>query len=413
MERVILHVDLNCFYASVAVREDPSLRGKPVAVVGEAEQRHGVVLAKTYEAKAYGVKTGQAIWQALQLCPELALCSVDFPKYRQVSRQIQQLYYEYTDQVEPFGTDECWLDVTSSAGLFGSGAEIADQIRGRIRREFGLTASVGVSFNKVFAKLGSDYRKPDATTVFSRENFRRLVWPLPVESLLYVGRATQGKLNRRGIQTIGQLAAAQPAFLRRLLGVNGQLLWEYANGLDRSRVGQYEKQPAPKSIGNSTTAPRDLVCDQDVRIVLHRLAPAAASRLPVPDGAALAAGGGSAELGAPGAPGASDPERGGAAARGLAALPQRAQGPLPQPGSARLRAADRPARTDLLSAGGAADPAARGAGAHARRDPEPVWGGQYPARTGAAGRAAGTHAAGAEPPAARRPFGIDPKGRFF
>ncbi|MBS6366791.1 MAG: DNA polymerase IV [Clostridiales bacterium] len=279
MERVILHVDLNCFYASVAVREDPSLRGKPVAVVGEAEQRHGVVLAKTYEAKAYGVKTGQAIWQALQLCPELALCSVDFPKYRQVSRQIQQLYYEYTDQVEPFGTDECWLDVTSSAGLFGSGAEIADQIRGRIRREFGLTASVGVSFNKVFAKLGSDYRKPDATTVFSRENFRRLVWPLPVESLLYVGRATQGKLNRRGIQTIGQLAAAQPAFLRRLLGVNGQLLWEYANGLDRSRVGQYEKQPAPKSIGNSTTAPRDLVCDQDVRIVLRKLCDCVARRL--------------------------------------------------------------------------------------------------------------------------------------
>lgn len=279
MERIILHVDLNCFYASVAVREEPALRGYPVAVVGDAEKRHGIVLAKTYEAKACGVQTGQVIWQARQLCPDLVLRPADFAKYGQISKQVQQLYYEYTDQVEPFGTDECWLDVTSSVGLFGDGRMVAEEIRRRIREEMGLTASVGVSFNKAFAKLGSDYRKPDATTVFSRENFRRLIWPLPVENLLYVGRATREKLNRRGISTIGQLAAAQPAFLRHLLGINGQLLWEYANGLDRSRVGQFEQHQAPKSIGNSTTAPRDLICDRDVRIVLRKLCDCVARRL--------------------------------------------------------------------------------------------------------------------------------------
>lgn len=279
MERIILHVDLDCFYASVAVREEPALRGYPVAVVGDAEKRHGIVLAKTYEAKACGVQTGQVIWQARQLCPDLVLRPADFAKYGQISKQVQQLYYEYTDQIEPFGTDECWLDVTSSVGLFGDGRMVAEEIRRRIREEMGLTASVGVSFNKVFSKLGSDYRKPDATTVFSRENFRRLIWPLPVENLLYVGRATREKLNRRGISTIGQLAAAQPAFLRHLLGINGQLLWEYANGLDRSRVGQFAQHQAPKSIGNSTTAPRDLICDRDVRIVLRKLCDCVARRL--------------------------------------------------------------------------------------------------------------------------------------
>ena len=149
MERIILHVDLDCFYASVAVREEPALRGYPVAVVGDAEKRHGIVLAKTYEAKACGVQTGQVIWQARQLCPDLVLRPADFAKYGQISKQVQQLYYEYTDQIEPFGTDECWLDVTSSVGLFGDGRMVAEEIRRRIREEMGLTASVGVSFNKV------------------------------------------------------------------------------------------------------------------------------------------------------------------------------------------------------------------------------------------------------------------------
>ena len=279
MERVILHVDLNCFYASVAVRQEPELRGKPVAVVGDPEKRHGIVLAKTYEAKAAGVQTGQAIWQARQSCPDLILRPADFPQYSAVSKQVQAIYCEYTDQVEAFGSDECWLDVTGSTGIFGDGTQIAEEIRTRIRREIGITASVGVSFNKVFAKLGSDYKKPDATTVFSRENFQEKIWPLPVESLLYVGRATKSKLNRRGIRTIGQLALARPEFLRHLLGINGQMLWEYANGMDGSRVARYTAVSVPKSIGNSTTTPRDLVSEQDVRIVLQRLCDHVAGRL--------------------------------------------------------------------------------------------------------------------------------------
>lgn len=208
MERVILHSDLNCFYASVELLYRPELRDKPVAVSGDAEQRHGIILTANRQAKSRGVKTGQAIWQARQACPNLVTLPPNYKKYIRFSHMARKIYLDYTDKVEPFGIDECWLDVSGSVGLFGSGEEIANIIRHRILNELGITASVGVSFNKVFAKLGSDYKKPDATTVISKENFRDIIWPLPAKDLLYVGSATARKLYDVGFLTIGQLADA-------------------------------------------------------------------------------------------------------------------------------------------------------------------------------------------------------------
>ena len=218
MERVILHADMNNFYASVECLYQPGLRGKPVAVAGDPEARHGIVLAKNYEAKRFGVATGNPLWLAKQLCPEIIFVPPHFDRYLKFSRLARELCEAYTDQVESFGLDECWLDVTGSAGLFGSGEQIADKLRARIRRELGITASVGVSFNKVFAKLGSDYKKPDATTVFTRENYREALWPLPASALLYVGPATEKLLKKYAIRTIGELAGTERKLLSSLLG---------------------------------------------------------------------------------------------------------------------------------------------------------------------------------------------------
>ena len=245
MERVILHSDLNNFYASVECLDAPSLRGKPVAVCGDPALRHGIVLAKNYEAKAFGVATGQAIWEAKLRCPGLVVVPPRYDRYLELSRQVRELYLQYTDQVEPFGLDESWLDVEGSAGLFGDGRQIADTLRTRIKREIGLTVSVGVSFNKVFAKLGSDYKKPDATTVISRENWRDIVWPLPVGALLYVGGAARRLLNQFGVNTIGDLAACKRDALETLMGKMGGQLHDYANGLDGSivlREGEYKNK---------------------------------------------------------------------------------------------------------------------------------------------------------------------------
>ncbi|MEM5781522.1 MAG: DNA polymerase IV, partial [Lawsonibacter sp.] len=217
MERVILHSDLNNFYASVELRDHPELRGRPLAVCGDPDARHGIVLAKDQMAKKAGVKTGDAIWQAKQKCRELQTVLPHYDRYLQVSSAAREIYVSYTDQVEPFGLDECWLDVGGSAGLFGSGAAIADEIRDRVRGELGLTVSVGVSYNKAFAKLGSDYKKPDATTVITRDNYRDLVWSLPVGDLLYVGPATTKKLGRYGVRPLGDLARARLAFLQLTL----------------------------------------------------------------------------------------------------------------------------------------------------------------------------------------------------
>lgn len=279
MEPVILHADLNNFYASVECFYNPELRGKPVAVTGDVEARHGIVLAKNDAAKRFGVRTGNPIWMARRLCPNIVCVPPHYDLYLHYSELARAIYADFTDQVEPFGLDECWLDVTGSVGLLGGGKHIADELRRRIRFELGVTASVGVSFNKVFAKLGSDLKKPDATTVLDQAHFRQRVWPLPVEELIYIGPATQSKLNWRGIHTIGELAQADPSYLKGFLGKNGVMLWAFANGLDHTPVNSLGGGRTIKTIGNSTTAPRDLVTDQDIRITLRVLAESVAERM--------------------------------------------------------------------------------------------------------------------------------------
>ncbi|MBQ3888864.1 MAG: DNA polymerase IV, partial [Clostridia bacterium] len=214
MDRVILHCDCNCFFASVEATLDPVLNTRAFAVCGDPALRHGIVLAKNEAAKKCGVKTGEAIWQAKQKCPRLLIVPPHYHLYKEVSKQIFDIYNRYTDLVEPYGMDECWLDVTGSVHLFGSGKEIADELRAVIRREAGVTISAGVSFNKIFAKMGSDYKKPDATTVLSRETYRDLLYPLPAGDLFMVGRHTADKLRSLGIRTVGELAAADERVLR-------------------------------------------------------------------------------------------------------------------------------------------------------------------------------------------------------
>ena len=279
MERTILHCDMNNFYASVECLYRPELRGKPVAVGGDVEQRHGIILAKNYPAKACGIKTGEAIWQAKQKCPGLVVLPPNYRRYLRFSRCAREIYADYTDQIEPFGLDEAWLDVSASVSLLGSGAAVANEIRARIKAELGITASVGVSWNKIFAKLGSDYKKPDATTVISRENFRDIVWPLPVGDLLYVGPATNKKLALKCIRTIGELAKTSPDGLQFWFGKWGEILYAFANGLDRSPVARMGAEAMIKSIGNSTTTPRDMENNQDVSITFLVLCESVAMRL--------------------------------------------------------------------------------------------------------------------------------------
>ena len=279
-ERVILHCDLNCFFASVELLRYPALRDVPVAVCGDPESRHCIVLAKNEAAKQLGVKTAETIWQARQKAPHLITLPPHHGLYREYSRKVNAIYGQYTDLVEPFGIDESWLDITGSMHLFGGdGKSIADQLRERLREELGLTISVGVSFNKIFAKLGSDYKKPDATTVIDRGNWQAIVWPLPVGDLLGVGRSTQKLLRQYGVETIGQLAAFPRQTLETLLGKHGTQLHDYANGLENSPVRpQHEAEPV-KSVGNGTTFPRNLTRWEEVRSGLAVLSDSVAGRL--------------------------------------------------------------------------------------------------------------------------------------
>lgn len=277
--REILHCDLNNFYASVACRDDPSLKGKAVAVGGSKEERHGIILAKNEIAKSFGVSTGEAIWQAQLKCPSLVIVPPDFKRYTYFSGQVRQIYERYTDLVEPFGIDECWLDVTGSRRLFGSGIEIADRIRREIVEEQGLTASVGVSFNKIFAKLGSDLKKPNATSVIPYDRFRDIVWPLEVNRLLGVGPATERKLHSLAVFTIGDLANADFEAVRMRLGKNGELLYRFANGEENSAVLKTDFKYKPQSIGRSVTCPKDLTDFGEAYRVLLRLADEVAREL--------------------------------------------------------------------------------------------------------------------------------------
>ncbi len=281
MERTILHSDLNCFYASVEMMLDPSLRGKAVAVCGSTEDRHGIVLAKSEKAKKAGVKTGMVNWEARQLCKDLVIVPPQYDQYLKYSKLTQAIYQRYTDLIEPFGMDECWLDVTGSERIFGDGMTIAEEIRRTVREELGLTVSIGVSYNKIFAKLGSDMKKPDAITEIRRDTYKDMVWPLAADEMIYCGRATKAKLGNYGIRTIGDIAQTNPEFLRRLLGVNGLALWRYANGTDQSRVMHRDFVSPVKSIGHGITCVADLEDDEEVWKVILALSQDIGHRLRV------------------------------------------------------------------------------------------------------------------------------------
>lgn len=277
--RTVLHVDLNNFYASVETIIDPSLKGDFLGVTGNIESRHGVILAKSESAKKAGVKTGMTVHEALKLCPELKLVEAKHDRYVKYSEIVRNIYRRYTDVIEPFGIDECWLDCTSTVKMFGGGEKIANDIRETVKRETGLTVSVGVSFNKVFAKLGSDMKKPDAVTVISPENFKEKVWGLPVENLLFVGKSTLEKLKKYNIATIGDLAAVDENFLTDKFGKWGATLKIYAEGLDDTPVMKDNESDEIKSVGNSITSYRDLVNIEDAKLVFSVLAASVSRRL--------------------------------------------------------------------------------------------------------------------------------------
>ena len=274
--RVILHADMNNCYASIEMLHHPKLRGRPVAVGGSAEERHGIILARNYEARPFGVRVGQALWEARKLCPGLVIVPPDYEKYLRVSRLFRKILSDYSPQVEPFGLDESWVDVSKHSG---GGGEIADEIRSRVKDEIGVTVSVGVSWNKIFAKLGSDIKKPDATTVITEGNYREVVWPLPAADLLGVGRATKAKLAKYGIGTIGDIANCSPDYLKGWFGKWGLFLYAYANGMDTSPVAEAGDENVVKSVGNSSTCPRDLEDEEDAHIVFQNLAESVAERM--------------------------------------------------------------------------------------------------------------------------------------
>lgn len=277
--RTILHSDCNCFYASVEMLHRPEYRNKPMAVGGNPEARHGIVLTANYIAKRAGVKTGMALWQARQICPEISFVPPRMDLYLRFSRMASEIYGEYTDQVEPYGIDESWLDVTDSCSLKGDGMTIAREINRRMKTELGLTVSIGVSYNKIFAKLGSDYKKPDAITTMGKDEYKTKAWSLPASDLLYVGRANTKKLANMGIKTIGELAQCDEKILQAHLGKMGCVLKAFANGWDASPVKKENTHAPIKSIGNSTTTPRDLETEEDVKIILYALSESVAARL--------------------------------------------------------------------------------------------------------------------------------------
>ena len=272
MSRVILHSDMNNFYASVECMLDPSLKGKPIAVCGSTSDRHGIVLAKNYAAKAFGIQTGEVTWQAQSKCRDLVIVPPHYDQYIRFSRKAREIYRRYTDRIEPFGMDECWLDLTGCRNSFSSGEEIAYDIKETIKLELGLTVSVGVSFNKIFAKFGSDMKKPDAVTCITEENFQDKIWHLPAPDLLGVGWASERTLTKYGIHTIGELANADPDFLKAVMKSHGVMLWRFANGLDNSPVCEDGYKAPIKSIGHGITTKRDLTNDNDVWPVTLELA---------------------------------------------------------------------------------------------------------------------------------------------
>ncbi len=277
--RDILHSDLNNFYASVEILHNPKLKGKNVIVGGSVADRHSIVLAKSTEARKYGIKTGEVIWKAKQKCPNLIIVPPHFELYVAYSKKVQKIYYDFTNLVESFGIDECWLDVTESKNLFGTPLEIAQQISDKIKQEIGLTVSIGVSHNKILAKMGSNYKKPDAITVITKENFKTLLWDKPVDELTGVGRSSAEKLKNLRIRTIKDLANTDKEFITKLLGKNGIVLREFANGIDNRPVDDFDKKSPIKSIGNGFTLKSDLTTTADVKKAISRLSVKVSDRL--------------------------------------------------------------------------------------------------------------------------------------
>ena len=282
-KRIILHSDLNNFFASVEIVLNPSLAGKPLIVCGDPKERHGIVLAKNEEAKKYGIRTAETVYSALKKCPDLQMVGSHFHEYKKYSQKVVDIYARYTDKIEECSIDECSLDMTESILLFGSGREIAERIRADVKRELGLTVSVGVSFNKVFAKLASELKKPDAVTEISKENFKQVVWELPVEELLFVGKSTAETLHKLGIYTIGDLAVSDEELISRFLGKRGRQLRVYARGEDNEPVKWEKKKEDLKSIGNSTTLPKDITSREEVKRWFYALAESVSSRLRTAD----------------------------------------------------------------------------------------------------------------------------------
>ncbi|MDD2218373.1 MAG: DNA polymerase IV, partial [Eubacteriales bacterium] len=279
MNRTILHCDMNAFFASVELLDYPELKNVPMVVCGDPKNRHGIILAKNEIAKKYGVKTAETLMQAKKKCPGLMTVPPNHEKYTKYSHLINDIYYRYTDMVEPFSIDESWLDVTGSLKLFGTGRQIADTIREHIKMELGLTLSVGVSFNKIFAKMGSEYKKPDATTEITKDNYKELLWGLPAADMFFVGRVTADKLKKTGINTIGDLANSNVKRLVKLLGKQGEMIHNYANGIDDSPVRYISDRPSMKSVGNGITFARNLVNEDDIITAVTGLSDTVASRL--------------------------------------------------------------------------------------------------------------------------------------
>lgn len=278
-DRTILHCDMNGFYASVELLDYPQYKNIPMAVCGNPTNRHGIILAKNEVAKKYNIVTAETLWSARKKCPDLVCVRPHREKYKKYSKLINQIYLRYTDMVEPFSIDESWLDVTASLNLFGDGKTIADDIRKTVKKELGLTLSAGVSFNKIFAKMGSDYKKPDATTVITRDNYKSILWPLDVGKLFFVGSASANKLQKAGINTIGDLAVSDKKLVTAILGKQGAMIHDYANGLDNEPVCLFNQREKIKSVGNGVTFKRNLKSEEDIKIAVVGLSDKVASRL--------------------------------------------------------------------------------------------------------------------------------------
>lgn len=279
MDRDILHIDMNNCFASIEIKLNPRLKGLPIVVSRSDGENNGIVLAKSQEAKAFGIKTAETIWQARKKCKDIVIVPPHYNEYKKHSIWAREIYYSYTNQVEPFGLDEAWLDVTGSKRLFGSPEKIANEIRNRIKNELKITVSVGVSFNKIFAKLGSDMKKPDAITIINKKNFKDKVWPLSVDSMIGIGDSTKIKLNNNGIFTLGDLAHSNKEDIEKLIGISGEKIWLQANGLDDSEVKDFNTRDNIKSIGHGNTFSKNLESIDEVRNEFQKLAIAVGNRL--------------------------------------------------------------------------------------------------------------------------------------